>query len=184
MKKTFTLAVCACFLMTGCSTLTDEQMEYVAVFFGVTLAILAAATGDPNASDYLYTPSGSRSSSHSNDGHIHLFSGDQYLGCLSCSSHDSSSVWNDYGDFGSNYSSSSIWNEYGDYGGKYSRSSPWNTYGTNPPVVVDKSGNFYGYFTCDRYHSKRFNESFMDYVCENYHRVRNNKRQFSRSITR
>ena len=44
---------------------------------------------------------------------------------------------------------------YGTYGSSYNSDSPWNAYGSNPPVVVDKSGNFYGYFTVNRYKDKR-----------------------------
>jgi hypothetical protein len=31
----------------------------------------------------------------------------------------------------------------------------WNKFGTAPPVVVDREGNFYGYFTANRNHPKR-----------------------------
>ena len=73
---------------------------------------------------------------------LHLYGGDNhdvYLGCLNCDS----------------YNSNSIWNEYGTYGSEYNSNCPWNEYGSNPPVVVDKQGNFYGYFTVNEYKSKR-----------------------------
>ena len=73
---------------------------------------------------------------------LHLYGGknhDVYLGCLNCDS----------------YNSNSIWNEYGTYGSKYNTYSPWNAYSSEPPVVVDKDGYFYGYFTVNKYNSKQ-----------------------------
>ncbi len=75
---------------------------------------------------------------------LHLYGGknhDEYLGCLNCDIYDRNSIWN----------------EYGTYGSQYNSNSPWNAYGTNPPVVVDKDGNFYGYFTVNKYKDKRAN---------------------------
>lgn len=87
-----------------------------------------------------------------------LFGGkahDVFIGCLSCSKYDSGSVCNKYGDHGSKYNDKSIWNKYADYGSKYSDLSPWNKYASNPPVVVDREGAFYGYFTANQYQDKR-----------------------------
>ncbi|WP_047547300.1 hypothetical protein [Psychroserpens sp. Hel_I_66] len=89
---------------------------------------------------------------------MHLYGGsnhDVYLGCLNCNSYDSNSIWNEYGTYGSSYNTKSIWNEYGTYGSKYNTFSPWNSYSNDPPIVVDKDGNFYGYFTVNAYKSKR-----------------------------
>ena len=89
---------------------------------------------------------------------MHLYGGknhDEYLGCLNCDSYSSSSIWNEYGTYGSSYNSKSIWNEFGTYGSDYSSYSPWNAYASYPPVVVDKEGGFYGYFTVNEYKSKR-----------------------------
>ena len=80
---------------------------------------------------------------------------DTFLGCLNCNKYSQNSIWNAYGSYGSKYSSTSIWNKYGSYGGKYSSDSPFNKYASNPPVLVDNEGNFYGYFTADKYYSKR-----------------------------
>jgi hypothetical protein len=98
-----------------------------------------------------------------------LFGGyghDDFLGCYDCSKYDSDSICNKYGTYGSKYSSDSIWNKYGTYGSKYSTSSPWNKYssGNDVPVLVDRSGNFYGYFTINCYRGDAFNScrSFKD----------------------
>jgi hypothetical protein len=75
-----------------------------------------------------------------------------FLGCLNCSEFDSSSVCNEFGNFGSEFSGESIWNEFGTYGSEYSALSPWNEYTSTPPVIVDRQGNFYGYFTANEFH--------------------------------
>ncbi len=107
-------------------------------------------------------------------GKIMIFGGsnhDVYLGCISCSEYSSDSVFNEYGSYGSEYSTTSIFNEYGQYGGEYSSYSPCNEYASNPPVVVDQDGNFYGYLTINEYKSKVINnekiKSWLKYkVCK------------------
>jgi hypothetical protein len=87
-----------------------------------------------------------------------LFGGDNhktFLGCLNCNPYQSESICNAYGSFGSIYSSDSIWNAYGTFGSKYSSQSPWNQYASDPPVIVDSSGNSYGYLTANRYFHDR-----------------------------
>ena len=89
---------------------------------------------------------------------LHIYGGqshDIYLGCLNCDSYNTSSIWNEYGSYGSGYNVKSIWNEYGQYGSEYSNYSPFNSSARYPPVIVDKDGNFYGYFTINEYNSKR-----------------------------
>ena len=49
-----------------------------------------------------------------------------------------------------------MWNEYSSpYGNEYSASSPWNEYSssTSVPVLVDRRGNFFGFFTINEYRS-------------------------------
>mgnify|MGYP000032600307 FL=1 len=90
--------------------------------------------------------------------HLYIYGGDDhniYLGCLTSSPYDSNSIWNEYGSYGNEYNPKSIWNEYGTYGSEYGSYSPWNEYASNPPVIVDKKGNFYGYFTVNEYKSER-----------------------------
>ncbi len=71
-------------------------------------------------------------------------------GCISCNEYDGNSIWNKYSTFGNEYSIDSIWNEYGTYGNEYATISPWNEYGEGMKIV-DLNGNFYGYFTTNRY---------------------------------
>ncbi|WP_440030489.1 hypothetical protein [Chromobacterium amazonense] len=78
-----------------------------------------------------------------------------FLGCLNCGKFDTNSVCNQFGPHGSPYATESIWNQYGTYGSRYSSQSPWNKYASDPPVVVDNNGNFYGYLTANQYKGQR-----------------------------
>lgn len=102
---------------------------------------------------------------------LHIYGGqnhEEYLGCLNCNNYDKNSIWNEYGTYGSSYNSNSIWNEYGTYGSEYNANSPWNSYGSNPPVIVDKDGGFYGYFTVNENNTKRA-ESKLALTIYKYH---------------
>ncbi len=79
---------------------------------------------------------------------------DTFLGCLNCDRFDSTSVCNEYGQFGNVFRPTSIWNPYGP-NSMYSQTSPWNQFAIYPPVIVDRDGNFYGYFTANTQHDKR-----------------------------
>jgi hypothetical protein len=86
-----------------------------------------------------------------------LFGGEDhktYLGCLNCSEYASDSVLNKYGEHGSPYSSESIFNKYGEFGSLYSSYGACNPYATDPPVIVDHDGRYYGRLTLNRYHSE------------------------------
>lgn len=91
---------------------------------------------------------------------------DVFLGCLNCDKYDNNSIWNKYGDYGSKYNDKCIWNKYGDYGGKYSDTSPFNKYASSPPVLVDGDGNFYGYFTGNKYSNKATDMKLAIFVCD------------------
>jgi hypothetical protein len=86
-----------------------------------------------------------------------LFGGDGhdiFLGCLDCGEFGSDSICNDFGK-GNEFDSNSIFNEFGTFGSEFSISSPWNEYSSDKsvPVLVDKKGNFYGYFTINVFRS-------------------------------
>mgnify|MGYP001666944880 FL=1 len=97
---------------------------------------------------------------------------DVFLDKLNASKYDSKSIWNEYGTYGSEYNANSIWNEYGTYGSAYSSYSPFNSYASYPPVIVDEEGNFYGYFTVNKYKSKRANFDLVNIICEYYESIR------------
>jgi hypothetical protein len=86
-----------------------------------------------------------------------LFGGDghkTYLGCLNCGEYATDSTFNEYGQSGSRLSSASIWNTYGDFGSAYSSYSVCNPYASDPPVIVDHEGNYYGRLTVNEYHAE------------------------------
>jgi len=90
-----------------------------------------------------------------------LFGGkghDVFLGCVDCSPYNSGSICNQYGQYGSEYQDN-IWNAYGEYGSEYRDTSPWNQYTTskNVPVLVNKKGDFFGYFTINEHRSDAVN---------------------------
>ena len=78
---------------------------------------------------------------------------DVFLGCIGCNEYSSNSICNGYGTYGSEYSAKGMFNEYAGFGNEYSSNSPWNEYSSSNdvPVLVDKEGNFYGYFTINKY---------------------------------
>ena len=96
----------------------------------------------------------------------------EFLGKLNASKYDSESIWNTYGTYGNKYNSKCIWNKYGEYGSHYNSYCPFNKYGSNPPVLLDKQGKFYGYFTANKNASHRANNQVADIVCENYESIR------------
>lgn len=104
-----------------------------------------------------------------------IFGGDSYdvyLGKLNASEYDSESIWNEYSSYGSSYSSTSIWNEFSSYGSNYSSYSPFNEYATYPPVIVDVEGNFYGYFTVNKYKHERAEFKLALIIYQYYEQIR------------
>jgi hypothetical protein len=66
-----------------------------------------------------------------------------YLGCVTCSTYDPDSIFNQYGSYGSPYSSTSINNQFSAYGSPYSSTSACNQYTSTPPLIVDDQDCFY-----------------------------------------
>jgi hypothetical protein len=82
-----------------------------------------------------------------------LFGGsnhDVFLGCFSCNEFASDSIFNEFGAYGSEFRQDSIFNDFGTYGSSFSQFSPCNRIASNPPVLVDENGGFYGYLTLNR----------------------------------
>jgi hypothetical protein len=63
-----------------------------------------------------------------------------------------SSVLNSFS-FGSPYGQT-IFNHYSDFGSAYSSMGSCNAYATDPPVIVDASGRYYGRLTLNEYHTE------------------------------
>ena len=94
-----------------------------------------------------------------------------YLGCLNCSQYAADSVNNEFGPNGSRYASESIWNHYGEYGSAFSMYGACNAYATDPPVIVDGFGKYYGRLSLNRYHAElglgaRYYSWLSQTVCE------------------
>ena len=114
-------------LVTGCMALAQGVPAMTSAFVG--------GAGAPGA-DYLI---------FGGPGH------ETYLGCLSCPASDSESALNEYGTYGSPYSSTSIANPYSKFGSPYSSYSACNPHASDPPVVVDRQGSYYGRLTMNEY---------------------------------
>jgi hypothetical protein len=87
-----------------------------------------------------------------------------YLGCLNCSQYAPDSVLNQYGLHGSQYAVDSIFNRYGAFGSPYSNSSACNPYASDPPVVVDGSGRFYGRLTVNQYSPEKIGGNWAAWI--------------------
>jgi len=83
---------------------------------------------------------------------------DEFLGCLVCSEFSADSICNGFGKYGNEFSSSGMFNEFAGFGNEFSSKSPWNEFSTSNdvPVVVDRDGGFYGYFTINDSRSDAF----------------------------
>jgi hypothetical protein len=75
----------------------------------------------------------------------------EFLGCLNCDRYQENSINKTYGQFGISYSSLIIWNHYGVYGSAYSATGVCNHYAADAPIIIDKSGKFYGRLTLNNY---------------------------------
>ena len=108
---------------------------------------------------------------------LYLYGGqnnDVFLGCLTCNKFNTESIWYKHGTYGSKHSSNSIWNKHGTYGSKHNMYSPWNQYSNNAPVVVDKDGNFYGYFSSNKYIPKRVTDRWLIEILDNWEWIMDN----------
>lgn len=78
-----------------------------------------------------------------------------FLGCLNCAETSQLSICNQFGTYGSAFQTDSIWDGFGEFGSEFSEYSPWNDFSTNAPIIVDKDGSSYGYFTTNSFHHDR-----------------------------
>jgi hypothetical protein len=100
-----------------------------------------------------------------------LFGGDDhktFLGCLNCVDTSPLSVCNDVGTYGSDISSDSIWNDIGTFGSDISTDSPWDDLSQDAPIIVDKDGNSYGYFSANSLHHDRTHIGWLVAILDYY----------------
>ncbi len=134
-------------LVSGC---TSEQWK------GAALGALSAAGNIPSTARQTYSVP-----NYLDKQKVMIFGGAGhkiYLGCISCSQYDSDSILNYYGNYGSRYSSTSILNSYSDFGSRYSNYSACNPYASDPPVIVNSQGTFYGRLTINQNNHQRTND--------------------------
>jgi hypothetical protein len=115
---------------------------------------------------------------------LHIYGGRNhkvYLGCLTCGEHDASSIWNSR-TYGNKSNANSIWNEHGSYGSDQSNLSPWSVNASHPPVIVDKSGKFYGYLTLNKSHRRRANLEPAVTMYKYYDMIRNDVSAWHKKI--
>jgi hypothetical protein len=73
-----------------------------------------------------------------------------YLGCLNCSEFASDSILNELGK--GNPFGQTIFNHFSEYGSRFSTHSACNPFATDPPVIVDSNGKYFGRFTLNSLH--------------------------------
>ncbi len=101
-------------------------------FIAVAIAMLAAPPGAAAAKELLIFAGRNQS---------------EFLGCFNCSKFADDSICNASGKGG--LFSSGIFNPFSAYGSSLNLSSPWNRHSSaaSVPVLRDRSGGFFGYFT-------------------------------------
>lgn len=99
--------------------------------------------------------------------------GDTFLGCLNCANTSETSICNPKGEFGSGEALASIWNDLGDFGSEASDHSPWSDESANPPMILDRNANPYGYFTRNTAHRSRTRIPWLQLALEYYGKTKN-----------
>jgi hypothetical protein len=103
------------------------------------------------------------------DHRLFLFAGPawgDFLGCVTCRTSNPYSIWNPAAEYGSPEHPNSIWNLGGAYGSADGAGSPWHASPQPPPVVVDRGGNFCGYFVVDRDFPGRVTDPYLRWLLE------------------
>ena len=105
------------------------------------------------------------------DHRLFLFAGPEwrdFLGCVTCRASNPYSIWNPDSEYGSPTDPNSIWNRRGEYGSGRGASSPWHPNPQPPPVVVDRVGNFCGYFVMERSFPGRVRDPYLLWLLEGH----------------
>lgn len=74
----------------------------------------------------------------------------EFLGCLTCNEMSGNSVWNDMSQYGWR-NGFGKWNPFGQFKNPFSSFSACNEFTNNGPVLVDRSGLFYGRLTVNQF---------------------------------
>jgi hypothetical protein len=84
-----------------------------------------------------------------------------YLGCVSCGQFDVDSVFNQFGDHGNKFASNSVLNQFSDFGSKFGTYSACNQFASDPPVIVDRQGQYYGRLTVNTVNAERTRDTHL-----------------------
>ena len=152
----------------------SKEKSRVLLFVAAALTFCACSPAARQNTARVITAAASGAAGQSYSVKLMLFGGPDhktYLGCLNCNEYASDSVLNSYGTHGSEYSSESIWNHYSQFGSAYSMYGACNPYATDPPVIVDPNGTYYGRLTLNQYHPQlaagaRFYQWLAGRVCK------------------
>lgn len=87
-----------------------------------------------------------------------------FLGKIT-SSHDSKSIFNEFGAYGNPFSSSSIWNEFSVFGNDFNAQSPFNKFSSFPPMIV-KGKKIIGYLTANKSLKGSISPNLLKALCE------------------
>jgi hypothetical protein len=94
-----------------------------------------------------------------------------FLGCLNCVETSDVSVCNELGKYGSELEQNSIWNELGTFGSELSPQSPWNELSSDAPIIVDRDGKSYGYFSVNSLHHDRTRIAWLLSILDYYEKT-------------
>jgi hypothetical protein len=100
------------------------------------------------------------------EGAVIINDDDEYIGQIANPS-VRDSIFNEYGEFGSEYRSESIWNEYGKNGSEYRPNSAFNDYATRPPRLI-KNRQVIGYLTVNKSKPGGLNPRLIGIVCYDF----------------
>lgn len=76
----------------------------------------------------------------------------EFLGCLNCNSIHPKSVWNGISQFGFD-NDFGVWNSFGQFINPFSSYSMCNEFASDPPIIVDDTGQAYGRMSINEFFS-------------------------------
>jgi len=81
------------------------------------------------------------------------------------SSHDSQSIFNEFGTYGNEFSSKSIWNEFSTFGNEFNSNSPFNEFSSRPPLLI-KNRKIIGYLSANRSIKSSISPNLLKALCK------------------
>ena len=122
------------------------------------LALISLATVPLSASQFSRAAAAGGALRSQRPAELLVFAGKDnqvFLGCLTCSEYDPSSIHNALGSYGSKYSLTSILNPDSDYGSQHGPESACNPYALKAPVIMNRDGKDFGQLTVNKSNRQR-----------------------------